>query len=112
MPAEAILLRMARAVLDNVLRGLTEQLNIIEERVMAQIKLSIQEVVGGIWKGQGADAFVEALTNIFVPYVNTMQEQISTTQNNLVLARDAIDRADEESARLVQSRLMDSFNFY
>jgi uncharacterized protein YukE len=112
MPAEAILLRMARAVLDNVLRGLTEQLNVVEERAMAQIKLSIQEVTGGIWKGQGADAFVNELSSIFIPNVTTIQEHISTTQHNLVSARDAIDRADEESARLVQSRLMDAFSFY
>jgi uncharacterized protein YukE len=106
------LLRLARAVLDSVLKGLMDQLNIVEEFAMAPMKAIIQQVVGGVWKGQGADAFVEEVQSLMIPNVGTIKEQITTTYANLEYARDVIDRADEEVAGLVKSRLFDAFNFY
>lgn len=112
MAVKALLLRMARAVLESVLKGLTEQLNVVEEMAMAPMKLMIQQVVGGVWKGRGADAFVEEVTNLLIPNIGTVKEQISTTHANLIFAREVIDRADEEVDRLVKSRLFDAFQFY
>ncbi len=106
------LLRLARAVLDTVLKGLNEQLNVVEQMAMSPIKAIIQQVVGGVWKGKGADAFVEEVSTLLIPNVGTVRDFIATTHANLEYARDVIDRADEEVDRLVKSRLFDAFSFY
>lgn len=107
-----VLLRMARAVLDNVLKGLNEQLDAIEQFAMNPMKAIIQQVVGGAWQGKGADAFVEEVSSLLIPNVNTIKSQITTHHTNLVNAREIIDRADEEVDRLIKSRLYDAFSFF
>ncbi|NNJ09791.1 hypothetical protein EKD04_005580 [Chloroflexales bacterium ZM16-3] len=112
MSVTEILLRLARAVLDSVLKGLTDQLNTVEQAAMNPLKAMIQQVVGGAWQGKGADAFVEEVSSLLIPNVTTIQNHISTTCTNLEYARDVIERADEEVERLVKSRLFDAFSFY
>ncbi len=109
---KSVLIRMARATLQNVLSRLAQQLNTVQEQAISPMRAMVQSVVGGIWIGEGADAFVAEVSNLAIPGVTKVGEQISTMSNNLETARDVIDRADEEVARLVKSRLYDAFGFY
>ncbi|MCG8346233.1 MAG: hypothetical protein MI924_00450 [Chloroflexales bacterium] len=112
MPITKILIRLARAVLDNVLSQLMQQFNVVEEQALSPMRNMIQQVTDGIWIGEGANAFVEEVSNLMIPGVGKVGEQISTINTNLQFARDTIDRADEEVDRLVKGRIFDSFGFY
>ena len=90
-----MLIRMARRVLDGVISQLTAQ-----------------QVVGGVWQGDGADAFVNEVSSISIPSVGQVGQQISTMSVNVQFARDVIDQADEQINRLVESRITDAFKFY
>jgi uncharacterized protein YukE len=72
----------------------------------------VQLITNGIWVGEGANAFVDEVTSIFIPNVSTICNQITTTNNNVTYARDVIEQADQEVQRLVDSRLGDTFKFY
>ena len=106
------LLRLARAVLENVLSQITQQFNAVQEQAINPLKMIVEAVVGGVWIGKGADAFVEEVSNLAIPGVTQVADQISTMRNNITAARDIIERADEEVDRMVRSRLFDSFEFY
>jgi uncharacterized protein YukE len=106
------LLRLARAVLEGILSQLNQQLNIVQEQAFNPLKAIVQAVMGGVWIGRGADAFVEEVSNLAIPGVSQVADHITTMRNNLSNARDIIERADEEVDRLVQSRLFDAFEFY
>lgn len=109
---KSALLRLARAVLETVLSRMAQQLNTVQEQALAPIKAMAQQVVGGVWIGEGANAFVDEVFSMVVPGVTQSGEHISTMSTNIQKARDIVDRADEEVDQMVKSRLYDAFEFY
>jgi uncharacterized protein YukE len=107
-----VLIRIARAVLNNVLSQLMQQFNVIQDQALSPMRSMIQQVTDGIWIGEGANAFVEEVSNLMIPGVGQVGENISTMSKNLQFARDTIERADEEVDRLVKGRVFDAFGFY
>lgn len=106
------LLRFARQVFESVLSQLAQQFNVVQEMALAPMRLMIQQVVGGIWIGDGADAFVEEVSSLMIPGVGRVADDITVFSNNLRSARDVIEQADETVDQLVKSRLMDVFDFF
>ena len=78
----------------------------------AAMRAAVQQVVSGVWVGHGADAFVEEVSNIMLPGVGKIGEQISLTQNNINHAIDTIDRADEEATNRVNGLADQYANIY
>ncbi|MFV9504537.1 MAG: hypothetical protein AB4911_08210 [Oscillochloridaceae bacterium umkhey_bin13] len=110
--ATEFLLKLARAALESVLSQMNGQLQIVNEQALNPARQMIQAVVGGIWRGNGADAFVNELSSLMIPGVGRVAEQITQMNNDIVHAREVIERADESIERLVRSRLYDAFEFY
>ena len=90
------LMRLARKVLQNVLSQLTQNLNVVQEQAYSPMQAMVQQVVGGMWIGRGADAFVEEVSSIMMPNVNRISDNITTTSRNIMNAMDVMDRADEQ----------------
>jgi len=106
------LIRMARAVVDNVLSQLMQQKNVVLEMALRPMDAMIQQVVGGIWIGRGADAFVQEVRSVMIPGVRIVDNQITTMSRNIQFARERIDRADQDVNRLIKSRIFDTFRFF
>ena len=106
------LMRLAKAVLNNVQNSLMQQLNVVQDQVQAPMRAMVQQVTNGIWIGEGANAFVDEVSSLFIPGAGKVAENISGMQRNLNFARDVIDRADEEVDRLVKGRIFDAFGFF
>lgn len=106
-----LLMRLARAILEQVLQGLSQQFNIVQEAAMAPIKAIIGEVVGGAWIGKGADAFVGELNSIAIPGVTRIGDAITAKIGNLNKARDIVDQADA-TCRGIVNGLRDKMKFY
>jgi hypothetical protein len=106
------LVRMARAVVDSVLAQLLQQKNIVLDMVMRPMEAMVQQVLGGIWIGKGADAFVQEVRSIMVPGVRTIDTNIGTFSRNIQFARERIDRADSDVTRLVKGKLDEVFKFF
>jgi hypothetical protein len=107
-----ILMRMARAVLGNVLSQLTQQLNGVKDQALSPMRAIIQQMTSGVWIGEGANVFVEEVSSLMIPGVGKVGEHISTMSSNLQSARDILDQADEAADRLIQGNLSDAFKFY
>ena len=95
------LLRFARAVVQSVMSQLMGQLNVVQEQALAPIRSIIQQVVGGMWIGEGANAFVEELSTIMIPGVGAVMQNISWLNTGLQRASDLITAADDECLPLV-----------
>lgn len=61
----------------------------------------IQQVVGGVWIGEGANAFVEEVSSLMLPGVGRVGETITTMHRNLNHAIDVMDQADQQVNSLV-----------
>lgn len=91
-----LLIRMARAILQRVLQGLMQQFNVVEEMAMNPMRQMIEAVVGGVWVGKGADAFVEEVSSLMIPGVTQVQEHIDYCHTNLNRAQEIMDQADAQ----------------
>ncbi len=103
-----MLIRMARRVLQSVMSGLTQQLNIVREQALSPMRAMVQQVMGGIWIGQGANAFVEEVSSLMIPGVGQVMDQITFLNTNLQRASDIIDDADKQVQGMANS-LGDTF---
>lgn len=100
---EQALIRMARQVVRNVTSQLTQQLNIVQNQAMQPMRAMVQQVMGGIWIGEGANAFVQEVSSLMIPGVGQVMEQISITTRNIDRAVDVIDEADKQVQGMVNS---------
>lgn len=90
------LLHFARKIVESVSAGLMQQLNIVQDQAYKPMQMMVQQVVGGVWKGQGADAFVQEVQSLAMPNVNVISNHITVFDRNLKNAVEVIDRADQE----------------
>jgi hypothetical protein len=106
------LMRFARKIVEGILSQLTQQLNVVQEMAMAPMRAMIQQVTGGVWRGEGANAFVEEVSSLMIPGVGRVAETITGLGGNLRFAQDVMDRADEGVDRLIKSKIFDAFQFF
>jgi hypothetical protein len=97
------LLRFARAMVQNALSQLTQQFNVVQQQAHRPMQMMVQQVVGGVWVGKGADAFVQEVSSLAMPKVDLIGQRINKTQKNIQFACDCIDRADEQVRGKVNS---------
>ncbi len=90
------LLRFARSMVQNALSQLTQQFNVVQQQAHRPMQMMVQQVVGGVWVGKGADAFVQEVSSLAMPKVDQIAQRITRTQKNIQFASDCIDRADEQ----------------
>lgn len=108
MSLRKALIKLARRVVEQVQSGLNQQLDVVQDQIRRPIEAIIQEVVGGVWRGAGADAFVEELSNLIVPTSGRIADRITDTGQRIAKAVDIIDRADEQVNNMVNN-LADTF---
>ena len=102
------LIRMARQVVQNVSSQLVQQVNIIQNQALQPMRMMVQQVMGGIWIGEGANAFVDEVSSLMIPGVGQVMEQVNRTNQNLNRAVEVIDEADKRVQSMVNS-LGDTF---
>jgi hypothetical protein len=97
MPLMSILLRVAKAVVQQVYQGLQQQLNVVLEQAYNPMQAALEQVTGGVWKGVGADAFVEEVSSLYMPGVGLVGDQIRGLQANLQRAEEIMEEADQKA---------------
>ena len=107
-----LLMRLARKVVEGVLSQLNQLLNMVQELALAPMRAMVQQVTGGVWRGNGANAFVQEVSSLMIPGVGKVASTITGVTNNLKFATSVIDRADEEVSKLVKSKITDTFKFF
>lgn len=105
-------LRFLRNLVGSQMGQVGKLLGMIEQGAMSPLQAIIQQVLGGVWKGKGADAFVEEVSNISIPGVGQVGQHLKTLTEKVRFAEETIDRADEQAGRLVKDRLHSRFRFY
>lgn len=101
MSLRAVLMRLARAILNSVMVQLTQQFDIVEDQALNPMRTMVQAVTGGMWRGAGADAFVNEVSSLMIPGVGVVGENITTINNNIQNAIDVMDRADSQVTSMV-----------
>lgn len=104
-----ILIRIARAVVQQVISMIRQQLDIVDNEVKTRLNSYIEEVVGGAWKGKGADAFVASIREEALPMLTDMVDTTNELSRGILRGVEIMDEADAQVRGLV-SGLEDQFN--
>ena len=83
-----------RANIEMVIKQLSEQAKIIEEQVQTQAQTTVSTVNSGVWRGSGADRFVEEVQTTFLPDAARIIESCQLTINSIMRAMELLDEAD------------------
>jgi len=102
------LLRFARHVVHGVMNQINQQMNTIRESAMTPINQMVQQVTGGIWRGKGADAFVQEMQSEVLPAFANLLTGVGNTHNHINRATEIMNTADSNCASKVGS-LVDVF---
>jgi len=75
--------------------------NLFETAVVGVAKAVIGQVTGGIWKGNGANKFVEMVNSQFLSLAGQGQTNTQGTSNNLNQAQQIVHDADQSANSIV-----------
>lgn len=106
-----MMFRFVRGIFGSALSQLMQQFTVIQDQAINPLKV-IQDQLEGVWRGQSANSFNEALSNIAIPGIGQVGTNITTLSTNLRRAEEIMDQADEAVDRIVKSGLDDIFNFF
>jgi uncharacterized protein YukE len=99
----SVLLRFAAQVVQSVMQQFTQQLNVVQEQAFNPLQAVLQQVQSGVWRGVGADAFVDEVSSLTMPGIGIIGDQIRTFQGNLQHAAEIMEAADQQASQTVQA---------
>ncbi len=108
MGITSTLLRFARSVVNSVMNQINQQMNIVRESAMSPVNQMVQQVVNGIWRGRGADAFVHEMQTVVLPAFANLLTGVGNTQSQINHAIEIMQTADTNSSSKIGS-LVDVF---
>lgn len=103
------LLRIARAVVEQVINQVTAQINVVEDQVRQVLQGFVQQVLGGVWQGRGADEFVNEISSVAMPRLTQLIGSITMINTNVRTAVQIMDDADTR-ARAKIDQLQSTFD--
>jgi hypothetical protein len=95
---------------NEVLGGVTQVTSALTDEIGRPVRSMAEEVLGGIWKGKGAEAFVKEINDQFLPMLTGMTGRAETLNKYINQSRDVISQADTEAAGIASS-LNEPFSF-
>ena len=102
------LLRIARSIVMNVVKIVTNQVNLVQDAITKPVQSMVQQVLGGAWRGDGAKRFSEEMTSMIIPQLQNLTMSFTNTGNFITRALDTMERADKAASKIAGG-LMDVF---
>jgi hypothetical protein len=106
------LLSLVFGGVEGIISEILEQFNNVQELAISPLKVIIEQVVGGVWVGEGADAFVKELESLAIPGIGQVGDSINQFGKNVTSSVDLIRAADEAVSGIISSVLDDAFSFF
>lgn len=103
------LLRIARSVVENVINVINNQIKMVQDAITAPLRGMVQQVLGGVWKGEGANRFVAEMTQEVLPQLVNIGNANMSFGGLIRRAIEILDRADRQATQQAQ-QLYDVFN--
>lgn len=102
------ILRIVRSVVNHVISMITSQVNLIQDAVTSPLRGLVQQVTGGVWKGEGANRFVQEMTSEVIPSLVNIGSMNMGFGNGIKKALDIMDQADRQA----QSKANELFDVF
>ena len=95
-------------VVDGVINQIMSQVKIIEEAVTSPLRALVGQVTGGIWRGDGADKFVQEMTSEVIPMLVNIMNVNNSYSSAIRRSIDRMNQAEQQAAQAANT-LMEVF---
>ncbi len=92
----------------NVANQILQQVRIVQDAVTSPLRGLVQQVVGGIWKGDGSVRFVNEMTSEVIPMLVNIMNVNTSFADAIKKSQDRMNQAIKQSTSQVQT-LFDVF---
>ena len=103
------LFKFVEDLVSNVINQIMKQINVIQEAVTAPLRGLVNEVMGGIWKGDGANRFVQEMLSEVIPMLVNIMGFGTNYANAISKAQNRMNQAINQATSKAQT-LFDVFN--
>jgi phage-related protein len=103
------LFKFVEDLVGNVISQIMKQINVIQDAVTAPLRGLVNEVMGGIWKGDGASRFVQEMLSEVIPMLVNIMGFGSNYANAISKAQNRMNQAINQATSKAQT-LFDVFN--
>jgi hypothetical protein len=97
-----VLLRIARAVVENVIQVINAQVNMIADTVTDPLRQIVQAVIGGAWKGDGATRFAEEMNNEVIAEIANISGICTRHRDTIRTGMEIMTRAENQATSQAQ----------
>jgi L-ribulose-5-phosphate 3-epimerase UlaE len=102
------LFKWVEDLVNNVINQVLQQVNIIQDAVTAPLRALVNQVMGGVWKGEGANRFVQEMTSEVIPLLVNIMGFNTNFANAIKKSQDRMQQAVKQ-ATSVANTLADVF---
>jgi uncharacterized protein YukE len=103
------LFKLIPGVLDGILKQIMSVANKIIDQIVNPLNGLVQQVLGGVWKGDGATRFTEEMTQQVVPMLSSLFTVSFNFTNSINQAVQALAQAVNQANQPINA-LIDEFN--
>ena len=95
--------------ISGIISSILSQFNFIQDAVTAPLRALVNQVMAGMWKGNGANKFVAEMTNLVIPMIASILTGTQNYANAIKKSQDHMLQGFQQASSIAQG-LFDSFN--
>jgi len=95
-------------VVDGVINQIISQVKVIEDAVTSPLRAAVGQVMGGIWKGDGANKFAEEMTTEVIPMLVNIMNINNRYSSAIRRSVERMNQAEQQAAQAANT-LMEVF---
>jgi len=105
------IIKFTRSLVRSIVNNIRRYMSQLEGEVANPLGNIVARITEGVWKGQGADRFVEWMNSQVLTMLRSIIGLNMSFGDTLLRSLDRMDEAEQSALSLVQP-LFDQFNFY
>lgn len=102
------LFKLAFGILDGVIQQIVSQIRLVEDAVTSPLRGIVGQVMSGVWKGDGANRFVEEMNNEVIPMLVNIMGVNQGYASAITRSVERMRQAERQATQAAQT-LMDVF---
>lgn len=101
--------KFMRGMVSGIINQIMQQVNVIQDAVTSPLRSMVSQVLGGVWKGNGAERFANEMLTEVIPALVNVAGVGNNFGNAIKKAADRMEQAERFATSKVQP-LFDMFN--
>ena len=103
------LFKFVEDLIGNAINQVLKQVNVIQDLVTSPLRALVNEVMGGMWKGEGANRFTQEMTSEVIPMLVNIMGFNTNFASAITRAQSTMNQAINQATSKASS-LFDVFN--